>query len=135
LFDDSPAYRSFALPVMVHPAFPSSPLQKNHWDLPIVISRNLSVLFEIFLPTWLGIPKTPQVADAKDDAKIRGSNSPKVASRHHRARCMAAAMNRFNRTICGSYFRVLAANKTIDPPSFADSLIVRLEFKKRTING
>jgi hypothetical protein len=33
------------------------------------------------------------------------------------------------------HFRVLPSNKGIDPASFADSVIVRLDFKKRMLNG
>jgi hypothetical protein len=40
--------------------FSSTPtgLQRNYWNLPSEIARNLSVLFEFFLPSCPDLPKT-----------------------------------------------------------------------------
>jgi hypothetical protein len=41
--------------------FSSTPtgLQRNYWNLPSEITRNLSVLFGFFLPNCPDLPKTP----------------------------------------------------------------------------
>jgi hypothetical protein len=36
--------------IMVHPTIPAG-LHKNRWNLPSAIARNLSVVFEFFLPS------------------------------------------------------------------------------------
>src|SRR5215213_11619142 len=72
---------------------PLATLQKNHWDLPIAISRNLSVVFEMFLPNSSGSPKILKNWRKTIMPNVRGSNFAALPRGYYTSR-MGNAMSR-----------------------------------------